>query len=137
MVSDQEFATLTQQVRPLAAELRVKLIDMEAGKPLKKLVPVIHSLIDQLEVYTSEREWLEQYLIQVREAVAPYAESYQRYRRNLNIHIGILAFLALVPVGCYVAGLPPMIIGLLVLPVIGWYVIGIRAYTRRFRHMMG
>ncbi len=137
MISDQEFHTLTHTIRPIAAELRVKLMELESGKSFFKIMPSIQGLMQQLGPFAEERAWLQEYLSSVQEAVAPYLATYLKYRRNLWIHIGILMFLALVPVATAIAGMPPMVIVLLVLPVIGWYVIGIRGYQRRFRPQMG
>ncbi|MEL6132583.1 MAG: hypothetical protein AAFR59_04375 [Bacteroidota bacterium] len=135
MLSDTEFATLKAEVRPVAAQLRVKLQDIEAGRASIKDMPQIQLLLDKLAPYAEAYPWLGTYKKAVEELTRPWMEDYQHYYKNLVIMFVVLGVLALAPILAAVAGLPPVIWVLLILPVPAWYFIGVKGYQNRFKQV--
>lgn len=133
MVSDQEFHFLNNELKPIAADLRVKLQSLEQGKPATLLMPLIQPLLEQLAPYRKDRPWLEEYLSKVEETVAPYMEYYRQYRRSLTIFYVILGVLAIVPLVAWFLTRDPFLVFLLALPIPGWYFLGIRPFLKKHK----
>ncbi|MEL6695547.1 MAG: hypothetical protein AAFP89_04865 [Bacteroidota bacterium] len=135
MLSDREFATLKEEVRPVAAQLRVKLQELEAGRSSIKDMPQIQLLLDKLAPYAEEYPWLGEYQEAVVNLTRPWMEDYQHYRKNLIIMLVVLGVLVLAPIVAALAGMPTIIWVLLILPVPAWYLIGVRGYQNRFKQV--
>ncbi len=132
MMSDWEFKSMNEEIKPLAADLRMKLNDLEAGKKSIQILPQIQLLITQLKPYQENRDWLTTYLKEVESSLAPMQEAYDRYKKNLRMFYVILGVLALAPLAALLMKADMTLILLLALPVPAWYLLGIRAYKRRF-----
>ena len=122
---------MTEDIKPIAADLRVKLLDLEAGRTTMMAYPKIQPLIAQLELFQEGRPWLEEYLEGVTKSLSTVREHYKRYKKTLNIFYIILLGLALVPIVAFLLKADAIMVFLLSLPVPGWYVLGVRAFIKK------
>ena len=123
MMSDQEYALLTQRYLPLLNHLR------ETPKSIEwKRMGTYQQQWDQLRQWGERLPWLSSLQEETQKAWLPLFQQYYQYRRTLQFHWIILAFFVLVAlVGTvYTRDIG---LGLLrLLPVGGWYWLGIRRF---------
>lgn len=132
MMSDWEYKTTIEDIKPLAADLRVKLQDLEAGRSNMMASPGIQLLISKLEPYMEGRPWLSTYLDAVKKSQQTVQEHYKKYRQTLIIFYVILGVLALAPVIAFFLKADLMMVLMLSLPVPAWYLLGIKGFTKKF-----
>ncbi|MEM9986184.1 MAG: hypothetical protein AAF804_13920 [Bacteroidota bacterium] len=121
MMSDQEYALLSQHYLPLLRELR------EVPKSINwKKISEYQNQWAQLKRWGERLPWMSSFQDEAHKAWLPLFQQYHQYRRTLQFHWMILAFFVLVAlVGT--AYTRDLSLGLLLLlPVGGWYWLGIR-----------
>ncbi|MCI4671176.1 MAG: hypothetical protein MRZ79_23760 [Bacteroidia bacterium] len=123
---------MIEDIKPLAADLRMKLQDLEAGRTNMMAAPKIQLLISKLEPFQEGRAWLSDYLDEVKKSQASMQEHYRKYKQTITIFYVILGILALAPVVAFFLKADLMLVFLLSLPVPFWYLIGIRGYRNKF-----
>lgn len=133
MMSDWEFKTITEDIKPLAADLRMKLQDLDSGRSNMMVAPRIQLLISKLEPFMANRPWLSEYLKEVKKSQETVQEHYKKYRQTMTIFYVILGVLAMAPILAFFLKAEPVMVLLLLLPVPAWYFLGIRGFTKKFR----
>ncbi|WNJ16078.1 hypothetical protein [Pontibacter sp. G13] len=125
MLSNQAFSAAQDRIVPNLARIRQLRSDMESGKSAVKIIPEIQRIWEETEPYVKQVDGFNEIWEDERKAIGPYAMAYVRFNRTIKLHTMIGVFLLIAPLMGFMLYKDWMVVGLLMLPALGWGYLGI------------
>ena len=124
MMSDADFHVQHTAIKPLMEEVSAKL---EKNNYLH-----VQPLLDQLAPYQADHNFVQEYLQGVSKIIHPYIH-FGKLKMMFRLNILIAVILIVIPFSGILIGIPNMIIGLLLMPALTWFWIGIIMFRKKMR----
>jgi hypothetical protein len=132
MLSDKDFEVRETTLKPLVEKLQHNLLHLRVGKDTDTIIPYTRTLVAQLEPFANQEAFafLRPMIAEAKEFLAGRPLPSRPPDKTLMLNIFILIILVAGPIFVGLMGRSLVVIGLLTLPVLGWFYIGIYAYLR-------
>lgn len=125
MHSDQEQLVLQKQIEPLVSQLG------ELTRSAKQNLGEIQPLLSKIAPYSQKYAFLEEVIQATQTEIEPLQRAAYDRQKRLVIHLAILLVLLIAPLLSSWWEAPLYLTGLFMLPVIGWFALGIWPLVRK------